>query len=244
MDIQHKIIGKHIYHVEGVGSTNTELLTNAQRYEHGDVLCARRQHAGRGRYQRNWESQDGGLYMSILLKNIVKAESILPFIVLSALAVVRSLQSFVPQDIAIKWPNDVYVNKRKICGILAESNIRDTEIRTVIGIGVNINNSVVDLKQLRNPAIALKDIVGHKVELSDILSTIIDYLDVFYRDFSAGNFSVYLPELNSLLYAKNQALDLNISGKVKRVTPLAFTEDARLRCLEDGKETDIFLGEF
>ncbi len=244
MDTPHKIIGKHIYHVEGIGSTNTELLTNAQRYEHGDVLCARQQHAGRGRYRRNWESQDGGLYMGVLLKNVAKAESVLPFVILSALAVVRSLQSFIPQGLAIKWPNDVYVDKRKICGILAESNIRDVEVHAVIGIGVNVNNSVIDLKQLRNPAVAVKDIVGHRVKLSEILSAIIDHLDIFYQDFAAGNFSDYLPELNKLLYAKNQALDLNVNGKVKRVTPLAFMEDARLHCLENGKETDIFLGEF
>ncbi|MEA3392300.1 MAG: biotin--[acetyl-CoA-carboxylase] ligase [Candidatus Marinimicrobia bacterium] len=243
MKYQNRIFGYHLIIVDEVDSTNTELLNNADRYEHGTVLCARRQTAGRGRYQRNWRSQDGGLYFSVLLKDQKDISSIYPFILLSALAVVRNIQSCATWGVAIKWPNDVYINHRKVCGILAESSTIGNSTNIVIGIGVNVNNSISNVSDLRYPAVSLKECRGKDIDLKSLLDRLIDELDNLYTDHMAGKFSEHLPELNRLLYAKGQEIEISSAGKIKTIVPLSFTEDAKLLCLENGKETTLFIGE-
>ncbi|MCK5816483.1 MAG: biotin--[acetyl-CoA-carboxylase] ligase, partial [Candidatus Marinimicrobia bacterium] len=160
MEYNRQTIGTSLYLVKETGSTNTELLTHTDRYKQGAVLCARRQTAGRGRYQRNWRSQDGGLYFSVLLKNQKNISSIYPFILLSALAIVHNIQSCATRGVAIKWPNDVYINHRKVCGILAESSTIGDSTNIVIGIGINVNNSISNVRDLRHPAVSLKECRG------------------------------------------------------------------------------------
>jgi BirA family biotin operon repressor/biotin-[acetyl-CoA-carboxylase] ligase len=243
MKYHRQTIGTHLYILNEIGSTNTELLEHSDRYEHGSVLCARRQTAGRGRHQRNWRSQDGGLYFSILLKDHKDISSIYPFILLSALAVVRNIQSCATQGVAIKWPNDVYINHRKVCGIFAESSTQGNTNNIVIGIGINANNKVSHLKDLRNPAVSLKECRGKEIDLIPLLYHLVDELDKLYVDHLNENFSDHLPELNQLLYAKGQKVEIRSAGETRAIIPLSFTEDAKLLCLENGKEILFFLGE-
>lgn len=243
MTYQNRTIGSHLYLVDEIGSTNTELLEHASRYEHGAVFCAKRQIAGRGRNKREWRSHEGGLYFSYILKDWQNLSKIYPMVLLSALAVIRCIKTCATHGVAIKWPNDVYINHRKVCGILAESSTCGEKTNVVIGIGINVNNNVSHLKELRNPAVSLKECRGEELDLNYLLNRILDELDLLYKDFSAGHFSDHLPELNRLLYAKGQEMELSVAGSIHKITPLEFTEEAKLRCLENGLEKSIFLGE-
>lgn len=243
MNDQPRIIGSHIYIVDEIGSTNTELLENAHNYEHGSVICARKQTSGRGRHKRDWKSQNGGLYFSILLKDQKNISKAYPLVLLSALSVVKCIKSCATQGVAIKWPNDVYINHRKVCGILAESATRADKTDVVIGIGLNVNNSVSKLEGLRNPAVSLKECRGEELDLNNLLDRILGELDHLYKDFTDGGFPNHLPELNRLLYSKGQEIELNASDSIRKIIPLEFTEEAKLRCLQDGVETTVYLGE-
>lgn len=243
MENQHRIIGSHIYIVDEISSTNSELLKHADEHEHGAVLCARRQTAGRGRHQRDWKSQNGGLYFSILLKEQHDLTRVYPFILLTALSVARCIQSCATLGVAIKWPNDIYINHRKVCGILAESSTRGKLTNVVVGVGINVNNPVSQLEGLRNPAVSLKECRGEELDLNNLLDRILNELDSLYADLLDGLFRKHLPELNRLLYSKGREIELTVSDQPRTITPLAFTEDAKLLCLENGKETTVFLGE-
>lgn len=243
MVYQNRIIGSHLYVVDEIGSTNSELLDHADRYEHGSVYCARRQTSGRGRYQREWRSQDGGLYFSILLKDQQNIASVYPFVLLSALAVVRCIHSCATQGVAIKWPNDVYINHRKVCGILAESSTWGKRTHVVVGIGINVNNNISHQAGLRHPAVSLKECRGEKIDLDDLLERILAELDSLYKDLSADRFSDHLPELNRLLYSKGREIELSVGDSTHMIIPLEFTPEARLRCMMDSVEKTIFLGE-
>ena len=243
MNDKSRIFSSHIIMVNEVGSTNTELLRHAGDYEQGTVLCARRQTAGRGRRRRNWRSHKGGLYFSLLLKDQKDIVSIYPLILLSALAVVRSIQSCATQGLAIKWPNDIYINHRKVCGILAESSTQNNKTHLVIGIGINVNNKVSHMKDLRHPAVSLSECKGEDLNLNELLLRIVNELDLLYADFLSNNFSMHLPELNRLLYSRGQEIELTSGETVRSITPLAFTHEGKLLCLENGKETIVFMGE-
>ena len=243
MEYHRQTIGTHLYILDEIGSTNTELLEHSDRYEHGTVLCARRQTAGRGRYRRYWHSQDGGLYFSLLFKEQKDIASFYPFVLLSALAVARNIQSCATLGVAIKWPNDVYINHRKVCGILAESSTKDHSTNIVIGIGINVNNSISNVSDFRHLAVSLKECRGEKIDLVPFLERLVDDLDCFYNDHLAGKFTNYLPELNRLLYKKGQEVEIKSSNITRTIIPLSFTKDAKLLCLEKGKEMTLFLGE-
>ncbi|MDZ7796412.1 MAG: biotin--[acetyl-CoA-carboxylase] ligase [Candidatus Marinimicrobia bacterium] len=243
MSIRPHIIGSHIYRVCSIPSTNTALLENTDHYEHGAVLVADRQTAGLGRRQRNWSSEKGGLYMSILLKHVDISRILLPFCLLSALAVVRTVEKHIPSELSIKWPNDVYAEDNKICGILPQSTACGDETHGVIGIGLNVNNPVKGLKELRQPAVSIKDISGAAADIKHILHTLITCLDRYYDGLREHGLANYLPELNNVLYRKGRTAILRTGEHEQKIIPLAFTEDAGLSCLRDNKKTRLYWGE-
>jgi BirA family biotin operon repressor/biotin-[acetyl-CoA-carboxylase] ligase len=244
MSSEQYLIGQHVYRVDVIPSTNSEMLLHPEKYPHGSVLVAERQTAGRGRAQRSWNSDTGGLYLSLLLKESGSPVKYFPFVLLSALAVAKTLKRYTNLKIEIKWPNDVYVNDRKICGILAESNVLANSLHLVIGIGININNSVKDIDQLRHPAVALKDICDDPPGTGEFLNPLLTELDTLYADFCNGAFGDHIPELDQLLYSRGKPLQLHVNGSVRELTPLGFHHDAALICLEKGKIATIYLGEF
>jgi BirA family biotin operon repressor/biotin-[acetyl-CoA-carboxylase] ligase len=241
-NVRH-VIGKHLYLLDEIDSTNSELLRNYKKYDHGAVLCARKQTKGRGRYAREWKSHLGGLYFSFLLKDQRDIKLTYPMVLLTALGIGNAIHFCSTQGIAIKWPNDVYVHHRKLCGILAESISIDNTSHVVIGVGLNVNNTVANLQDLRHPAVSLKDCRGEELDLIDLLDRILNELDQLYSDFSHGNFKKHLPKLNRLLYAKGQEAQLLSQGNSRNITPIAFTQHASLLCLENGQEVEIFYGE-
>ena len=238
------IIGKYIYRVNEISSTNAEMLEHPEKYQHGAVLVATRQIAGRGRAGREWNSDDGGLYMSMFFSKVRSPSDFLPFVLLSALAVTRIFKLYTKEKTEIKWPNDVYINGKKICGILAESSVRGSTIHLVIGIGINITNTVKYLGNLRHPAIALKDLVKDPPSPDRFLNELLVELNALYNDFQKGAFSDHLNELDKLLYSRGKPMQLHTNGMIREITPLGFHSDASLVCLEKGKKTHVFLGEF
>lgn len=142
-----KWVGKNLTFLEETASTN--ILAKAAGEgggEHGDVFVARTQRAGRGRLGRSWASEDGGVYFSILLRpKDCSIQSVMPITLLSGLAVCESIrrQSGLPAQ--IKWPNDVLVGRKKVCGILCEMATEEDKIKyIVVGIGVNVENEPYD----------------------------------------------------------------------------------------------------
>jgi BirA family biotin operon repressor/biotin-[acetyl-CoA-carboxylase] ligase len=142
--LESGLVARVDYH-ESIGSTSDRA---AELGASGDgplplLVLAERQTAGRGRGENRWWSDDGALTFSLLLEEESARLPIgdWPKIALVAgLAVCRALEQLVPAaELKVKWPNDVYLNGRKVCGILSES-VPGTRDRLVVGIGINVNN--------------------------------------------------------------------------------------------------------
>lgn len=184
---------RRIEHHESLDSTNRfaiELLDSQP--ELPALVVADEQTAGRGRGGNNWWSPSGALLFSVVLKRTETAAELPPYSLAAGLAVRDALQKQSLADVRfkVKWPNDVYLEDRKICGILVEipPHHRDT---LVIGIGVNLNNSVMDAPaDLQQRLTSMLDVHGHTfcrtTTLSDIVSRVI-------QSVQAGNFAD-LPE--------------------------------------------------
>ena len=124
-----------------INSTNSYLKDNAENFKDGTVIIAKRQTAGRGRLGRSFISERGGLYMSLLIKPSRCAEKSLYITTATAVAVAKAIETVSDKKTGIKWVNDVFIDGKKVCGILVEGM---TNPKTglldyaVIGIGVNV----------------------------------------------------------------------------------------------------------
>ena len=162
-----------------IDSTNTEALKQARTgADEGLCIVARRQTAGRGRHGRTWVSEkDAGLYFSIVLRPKLEAK-FLPLITLMAgIAVYDTLQELgLKPD--IKWVNDVLVNEKKICGILAETTETNEGLAVVVGIGINVKSSNFPPEIAQ----AATSIESERTGLAngDLTETLTKYLSYFY----------------------------------------------------------------
>jgi BirA family biotin operon repressor/biotin-[acetyl-CoA-carboxylase] ligase len=154
----------------------------------GSVVCAKSQRCGVGQQGNMWESEEGkNLNFSILLKPTflpISDRYMLTKVV--SLAMIDFLNKEIPgEPISIKWPNDIYVGQKKICGILISNKFRANCFNTaIVGIGFNLNQTMFG-KDIPNP-ISLKMITGKDYDPSVMLSEILSSISVRYRELQYG----------------------------------------------------------
>lgn len=174
-----------------VSSTNTYMAQYAAEMTHGSVVAAHCQTAGRGQRGNTWESQPGmnATFSMMLLPDAVAARE--QFLVSEAVAVgvAVTLQEYLGDgvEVCVKWPNDIYVADRKICGILIENVLSGPTIaRSIAGIGINVNQREF-LSDAPNP-VSMYQISGGEYPVSEVIETVRRrILDAYSRYIAAGD---------------------------------------------------------
>lgn len=171
-----------------IESTNTEALNQARRgADEGLCITARRQTAGRGRHGRSWISEkDAGLYFSIVLRPKIELKFLTLITLLSAAAVHDALEKLYQIDCDIKWVNDIHVNDKKICGILAETAETDKGLAVVVGIGINLKSSNFP-DDVAETATSVETETGKTPDAEKLISTLTGFLKQFYAVLNAEN---------------------------------------------------------
>jgi len=137
-----RFIGKDIYHKETVDSTqNIAWRLGMEGADEGTVVCAEIQTKGRGRIQRQWVSPRGGVYFSILLRpKFLLIQEVPRITLLIALGCIYGIKKAAGIECSVKWPNDIFLNGKKLGGILCEIHAETDKVHFVVaGIGININ---------------------------------------------------------------------------------------------------------
>lgn len=162
-----------------VGSTNDELKKMARGgAPHGTVLVAKRQTNGRGRLGRSFASPEKGLYMSVLLQPDGPAEKLPTLTPCAALAVRRALRRVCGTETDIKWPNDLLVNGKKLCGILTEGVVDMHGVAAVVGIGINVNTDEEELPQeLSGTVCSVLGTTGRETDIMALASAVTEELE-------------------------------------------------------------------
>ena len=181
-----RFIGQRVIYYSRLTSTNEVAKQEAQSGAvEGTVIIAGKQTTGKGRRKRVWLSPKGNIALSVILyPDIAQLPSL---IMLASLAVVRSIKAVTGLVAQIKWPNDVLINGKKVCGILIESNmLRDTVDYAVIGIGVNVNLSPSDFPEISSMATSLSNELGGEVSLSVLIRRLLVEIERLYLSLLAG----------------------------------------------------------
>jgi BirA family biotin operon repressor/biotin-[acetyl-CoA-carboxylase] ligase len=190
-----------ILRYDTVSSTNEVAKEIAKKsVEERIVIVAEEQTMGKGRLNRQWISPRGGLWLSIVMRPQISPKEAVKLNFMTSSAVARTIQGMFGLRTEVKWPNDVLVNGRKICGILTESNNKGDGVDfVVVGIGANVN---VDLeafpKGLRDSVTSLKYELGYGVDRKSLTTSLLQNFEDRYRRLQQGLWNGLLYEWKSL----------------------------------------------
>ena len=179
-----------IHHLQSVSSTNDYAKTLAKKGEpEGSLIIADKQTGGRGRKQRKWISNEKGLWFSLILRPKLAPNDAMLTTMCAACAVTKGISQQTNLKPRIKWPNDILINNKKVCGILTELSAEIDEITyLIIGIGINVNNDIP--QTLKEKSTTLKNESNNPIDAVLLLSNILFSFEHFYQELTSGNISM------------------------------------------------------
>lgn len=247
MKINTKWAGNTVYSYEEIDSTNAEAMRLAKDGEnHGTLVTAKKQYAGRGRRGRTWASEDAdNIYMSLLLRPKFSAEKAPMLTLVMAYSVAKVLREQEDLEVKIKWPNDLVIGKKKICGILTEMKMEGRAISSVIiGVGMNVNVENFP-KELRDKATSLKKEVGREFCCIDLIAKIMESFEENYNRFvEMEDLSFMQDEYNEMLVNCGKQVRILEPNNEYEAFALGINEEGELLVeKEDGKIERVFSGE-
>lgn len=238
--------GRTVY-FDATDSTNIQAKRLAEAHApHGTLVVSDRQDGGKGRRGRSWASPSGvGIWMSLILRPEIAPSSASMLTLAAALAVREGIQEETGLSPLIKWPNDLVLNGKKICGILTEMSTELMEIQYVItGIGINVNQREFP-PEIRDTATSLSLEAGRSFRRSSLIAAI---LKAFEKDYAAflktGDLSLLLEEYNACLVNRGKEVCiLDPSGEYRAVAEGIDESGSLLVTLPDGTRREIISGE-
>ena len=181
---------ENVFHFEVLDSTNDKALALAREGFAQAVVTASRQESGRGRLGRSFASPQGGLYLSLLSERLSPGEGLLAITPAAALAVRRAILRTYGISCRIKYPNDLILQGRKVCGILCESLTEGERFLTVIGVGINVCSDVPPVDDAQEyPPGSLKDFcekAANPASLAELQDALLEELHALIASFACG----------------------------------------------------------
>lgn len=217
-----KFIGRNLLHYKEVTSTNLVAKDLAQNNcEDGLVIVSETQTNGTGRFNRQWQSPLGGLWMSFVLKPNISPNEGNKITLITVAAMVKVLLNLNIQC-KIKWPNDIYINNKKVCGILTTMNADMDKINYIIvGLGINININEKDFTNDLNTATSLLLEKNTEFNKSEILAEFLNNFEFLYNNFINNN------DLSEVIkICKNNSMLIN-----KEATLITLRKEEKVICL-------------
>lgn len=196
-------------------STNTLALQMSQNpaTSEGTIVITHHQTAGRGQRGSTWEAEPGmNLTFSLILRpSFLEIRDQFDLNILVSLAVHDFVQSKVNSPVSIKWPNDILVHEKKICGILIENQIQTSKITAAVaGIGLNINQTEFGIAT----ATSLKLVTGEHTALEDALHELLGFIETRYLQLRQNKKAALLDEYLTSLYWRNEVHTFQHAGEL------------------------------
>ena len=241
-EIGHKII--HYFRTESTNSVALQL--DAQDEPHGTVVIAEEQTAGRGRLGRNWYSEkSSGIYTSIILRPPLSPAAAPILTLLAGVAAHHAVCSATGLGADIRWPNDLLVNGKKVCGILTEMKAElDRLHMVVLGIGINVNHRAMP-EDLRDIGTSLALEGGRRYSRLQILTELLRQVERHYHMLlKDGNAAIVREWSAASSYAEGKRVRIKANGCERSGTTAGLDASGALKILrDDGKQELLVAGE-
>lgn len=245
--IHTKWIGHDIVYEDIVSSTNELCKQLAiEGCPKGLLVFSDKQSNGKGSHGRRWESPSGsGIWATIYIGNDYNINQLAELNLLLAYSIVKVLNDYCNIDAKIKWPNDVYINGKKVSGILAEAFSIDSDKNSVvIGFGINVNQVSFD-ESIENIAISLFQATGKLFDRGILLGNIVNKfektLNIYMKNYKNDELK---QELNNYLMFINEEVYISRGAKKEVVLLKHINEDGSLSVVNSfGKKEKICVGE-
>jgi len=243
-NLKTKFIGKSYFYFEEIDSTNIQ--AKRENYEDGTVIFAESQTAGKGRKNRKWISHKGlGLYFTIVLKPDIEVNYLSHFSLLFNYSVFKVLQNYVNGEIKIKWPNDIYLNGKKIAGFLIESSIENNSIsKLIVGAGINVNQSIKDFEEdIKKVATSLKIEDGKTFSRKGIFLGILQQIEKDYLKFMKEKCLDIKKIEENLLWLNQDVMILEDGKPILSGKLIGLNEDGSLMLKTDKGLRLVYVGD-
>ncbi len=208
--LKTKWAGQEVLYFDTIDSTNTKAQELAEKgYPSGTLVVADQQVSGKGRRGRGWVSPSGtGIFMTLMIKPDIKPNNASMLTLVAALAVAKALKDVTGEDAKIKWPNDIVINGKKICGILTEMSAQFDYINhIVIGIGINVHNESFPEEISSMASSLMIEAGGKKFRRAEIIAQTMLHFEEYYEIFlQTEDLSALVGEYDELLVNMNKAV--------------------------------------
>jgi BirA family biotin operon repressor/biotin-[acetyl-CoA-carboxylase] ligase len=226
-------IGRRIICLAKIPSTQLMAKDIAKSSLEGTVILSEEQTAGMGRFERTWHSASGGLWFSIIFKPRCIPSNISQIPLIFAIAICRVIEKDCAKKALIKWPNDVFVDGKKVAGIVADMSADVGRVNWVaVGIGLNVNNK---LPAELDSAASLSTLCNIHYNRATLLADIFIEIDAVYKKFINGGFAAFLQEFSNRSLLIGKTIAANSSGAIVRGTAKGFNTDGALLIDSQGK---------
>ena len=195
LESNHLVSKIEVY--DSVESTQTIAKQSLVDNQYTMLILSDEQTKGRGRFNRNWSSSKGkGLWMSVVLRPNVSFAMIPKFNLFIALGIRDAIQAFSKDKVEIKWPNDIYINDKKVCGFLTEMVANADAVEAIIcGIGINLNHQEEDFSDMiRHRATSIRLHYSEEINRYQFLKRLIEEIEKRYHQFLNSSFETIRDE--------------------------------------------------
>ena len=242
-------IGGKIYYFPELKSTNImakeKALHRTEAIDEGTIIIAERQSAGKGRLGREWFSPAGGIWLSIILYPQLPPFYIPRITLMTAVAVVKAIKICTQVEPQIKWPNDILINKKKVCGILSEMSAELDIINwVVVGIGINANIDLQDFPEdIQENTISLKEVLGKEVLRVKLAQAFLQEFEKYYEILKRREFSSILKEWKLYSHTLGRKITVDVGERIITGEAVDINEEGALILKkEDGELIKIISG--
>lgn len=221
-------VAKEVLYLDTIDSTNTKAQELAEKgYPSGTLVVADKQESGKGRRGRSWVSPSGtGIFMTLMIKPDINPNNASMLTLVAALAVAKAITSVTGEEAMIKWPNDIVVNGKKVCGILTEMNAQFDYINNiVVGVGINVHNESFPEEISQMASSLMIEAGGKRFHRAQIIAETMLYFEQYYDTFlKTQDLSALVREYDELLVNRNKSVRVldpkePFDGKAMGITP-------------------------
>jgi len=224
---------------EEIDSTNKYLKDNYFKYNDFTFVSAKNQTKGKGREDRKWISnKNENLLFSILIKDETAIKNYQYLSILTAYSVIKVLEELGINNLMIKWPNDIYINDKKVCGILLEGSVPNY---IVVGVGLNVNQTVFAGDFRVNPT-SLKKETNRQFNIEELKLKIYQQIEIEFTKIIHNDCS-FMNDISKYDYLKNKDCSLTMYKHDKNVHVKGIQLDASLLIVDEDKKVTISSGE-